>query len=221
MSDNYEKQYNPTEWISDDVISGTRMNNIERGIADAYEWMADLETTANNATTAQQVETIISSKGYATTSQLPTKVSDLTNDVGYITEEQVPEGFFIATYGTTTYAEISTAYDAGKLIVLKTANNQYALLSYKSSSAFGFEYIDMLNDRMYRIIVNNSNQWSTAYVAYVPSYRKINNKDLSENITLTAADVDATTSAQVQDMIDTAIAAIPVADQTVYSQSNS
>ena len=80
-------------------------------------------------------------------------MSDLNNDVGYITEETDPtvpawakqstkptytaaevgalpdttiipeDKVFIATYGTTTYADTLEAYNAGKLIFAKNSNH--------------------------------------------------------------------------------------------------
>lgn len=47
------------------------------------------------------------------TTVIPTKTSDLTNDSGYITTDT-----FTAIYGTTTFDEIKTAYNAGKRVIV-------------------------------------------------------------------------------------------------------
>ena len=50
---------------------------------------------------------------------IPAKTSDLTNDSGFITSSDIPKEVFIATYDTTTFAEIQAAYNAGKICICK------------------------------------------------------------------------------------------------------
>ena len=49
---------------------------------------------------------------------VPTKVSDLTNDSGFISS-----AIYIATYGTTTYSDIAAAYNSGLVVYAKKSNN--------------------------------------------------------------------------------------------------
>lgn len=56
-----------------------------------------------------------SSGGSATNITFPTKTSDLTNDSGFITINDVPQEIYWCAYGTTTYSDISTAISNGKL----------------------------------------------------------------------------------------------------------
>lgn len=275
MSDNYQKTYIPTDWISDQVISEELMDHIEGGISNAYLWLTDLDSKTESVVTEQDVEDIIDARGYitknvndltyytlsanlptnisaftndvgyVTAAQLPvvptnvsaftndagyvtiaqvpvvpTNISAFTNDAGYITAAQVPNGVFVAEYGTTTYADVLAAYQNGKAIICKKDDTITYLTVY--DSYFSYFYFDHFREgRSIHRTLSSSNGWSLNTTNYVGTGRTINNKALSSNITLTAADVGATTQAQVQTMIDTAIAAIPVADQTVYAQSNS
>lgn len=58
---------------------------------------------------------------------VPTKVSDLTNDSGFITVSEVPQEIYVCTYGTTTYAEITQALSNGKLPICYYSNRVYCL----------------------------------------------------------------------------------------------
>lgn len=83
---------------------------------------------------------------------IPTNVSSFTNDSGYLTSSDfktinntsiVGSGdidtkeIFIAEYGTTTYADVLTAYTAGKTIIAKNGTAIYTLIDY-SNSTFTF-----------------------------------------------------------------------------------
>lgn len=95
--------------------------------------------------------------------------TDLTN----ILNEVLPaSSIFIGTYGSTTYAEVQAADNAGKLIVFKKFDNQgywnLFHLIQKSSDRFTFERMrantgyselqtfDLLNDDTYNLMVGRS-----------------------------------------------------------------
>ena len=65
-------------------------------------------------------------------SSIPTKTSDLTNDSGYITESELPEGVFFVDIDTTnnnavtpTASEIVAAYNDGKQLVIRIKDFYY------------------------------------------------------------------------------------------------
>ena len=109
--------------------------------------------------------------------------------------ESLPEEVFVATYGTTTLAEILEAYNAGKFIYAVKSNNPGRLVpleEYVSSiPQFYFSYITR-GGTPQDWAVSNSGWTSTANTfGYVPTTRTINSKSLSNSITLTASDVGA------------------------------
>lgn len=117
-----------------------------------------------------------------------------TNPNGYITASDVPEEIFIATYGTTTYNEVLTAYNAGKTIICENNSGRRALLGNFQSSTFYFYYNAMTSAYNYSL---NSEGWHTGSLDLVTTGRKINNKNLSSDITLTASDVGALSDSTV------------------------
>lgn len=92
-----------------------------------------------------------------------------------------PADIFIATYDTTTYAEIKAAYDAGKAVFYKNID-VFCPLSFISDNKASFGNIDNLTT--YTIEVNVSNEWGDSTKTLVPTTRTINKKPLSSNITL-------------------------------------
>lgn len=62
---NYTKGYTAHDWENDEVITEASMDHLENGVADAHAWLADLE------------------------SNIPTYVSDLTNDSGFLNATEV------------------------------------------------------------------------------------------------------------------------------------
>ena len=114
----------------------------------------------------------------AVTLTIPTKVSDLTNDTGFIT------GMYIASYGSSTFADISAAYLANKIVYCKASSNadpssgvqsRMAFLAYvnKNSSndqinEFEFQYYRSVathtaaqqGDQVFIYKLNSSGTWS-------------------------------------------------------------
>ena len=66
---------------------------------------------------------------------VPTNVSAFTNDSGYITLSDVPTEVFIATYNTTPFNDIKTAYDSGKTVLCKHSMLVYNLFYLYSNKA--------------------------------------------------------------------------------------
>jgi len=53
----------------------------------------------------------------AVTLTIPSKTSDLTNDSGFIT------GMYVASYGSSTFAEVEEAYTVNKIVYCKASSN--------------------------------------------------------------------------------------------------
>ena len=106
---------------------------------------------------------------------IPTKTSDLTNDAGFIT------GMYIASYGSSTYAEILAAYQANKVVYCRAssnnppssgAQNRMAFLAYVNNSTtpteFEFQYYRSVathsdsqqGDQVFVYKLNSSTGWS-------------------------------------------------------------
>ena len=106
---------------------------------------------------------------------IPTKTSDLTNDSGFIT------GMYIASYGSSTYAEILAAYQANKVVYCRASSNnppssgsqnRMAFLAYVNDSTtpteFEFQYYRSVathtdsqqGDQVFVYKLNSSTGWS-------------------------------------------------------------
>lgn len=117
---------------------------------------------------------------------IPTKTSDLTNDSGFssvsviargsaganiadITIDGVtkkiysPEEVFLATYGTTTSAQIETAYQNGLVVCTKYGNQIYTLCMRESGSVHNFSSTSKYEDGdVYISVIRCTNSvWST------------------------------------------------------------
>ena len=110
-----------------------------------------------------------------TTADIPTKVSDLTNDAGYIT------GMYIASYGNSTYDDVLAAYQANKVVYCRASSsnppssgsqNRMAFLAYVSDpttpTEFEFQYYRSVathsdsqqGDQVFVYKLNSSTGWS-------------------------------------------------------------
>ena len=68
----------------------TIISDLKLGTASTKNFSTDMNTPENLPTTSA-ITSYISNQGFATTSQLPTKTSDLTNDSGFITAKDLPK----------------------------------------------------------------------------------------------------------------------------------
>ena len=116
------------------------------------------------------------------------KTSDITNDSGYIT------GMYIASYGSSTYAQVLAAYQANKVVYCRASSNdnpatgdqkRLAFLAYVSDSTtpteFEFQYYRSVathsdsqqGDQVFVYKLNSSTGWSVttreAYTKISPS----------------------------------------------------
>ena len=119
---------------------------------------------------------------------IPSKTSDLENDSGFIT------GMYIASYGSSTYAQILAAYQANKVVYCRASSNtnpatgsqnRMAFLAYVSDpttpTEFEFQYYRSVathsdsqqGDQVFVYKLNSSTGWSVttreAYTKISPS----------------------------------------------------
>lgn len=113
--------------------------------------------------------------GKADVSDIPTKTSDLINDSDFM------NGMFIASYGSTTYAEVLNAYQHNHIIYCRAASGsnpaasnklRMAFLAYINNMAtpteFEFQYYRSMNthsntdqgDEVHIYKLNKTNGWS-------------------------------------------------------------
>ena len=122
---------------------------------------------------------------------IPSKTSDLTNDSNFITASDVPQEVFVATYNSTSYADVLAAYSAGKIILVKEgAMLNSVSLEYNSGTSKFYAYYALSTEYIGSYQLNSSG-WSKVNTPLVPTYRTVNSKSLSNNIMLTASDVGA------------------------------
>lgn len=107
----------------------------------------------------------ISSK--ADKSEIPTKVSDLTNDSDFIS------GLTELVYGTSTWAEFTAAYNAKKIVYCRcpmSGNSyRYAFLAYVSNATAEFQYYRSVNthtasqmgDQVFVYTLSSNGTWTT------------------------------------------------------------
>lgn len=198
-ADTYIPQFTSQTATSTNMATATKTPTnyaIAKYDSDAY-LNSTTPATSDNSTkvaTTAFVKTAISNIDV-----LPSQTSHngdfLTTNGTVASWESLPKEVFVATYGTTTLAEILEAYNAGKFIYAVKSNNPGRLVpleEYVSSiPQFYFSYITR-GGAPQDWAVSNSGWTSTANTfGYVPTTRTINSKSLSNSITLTASDVGA------------------------------
>ena len=79
------------DYVDSSVSSSmsTIISDLNLGTASRKDFSTDMNTPENLPTTSA-ITSYISNQGFATTSQIPTNTSDLTNDSGYITAQDIP-----------------------------------------------------------------------------------------------------------------------------------
>lgn len=122
---------------------------------------------------------------YATKAEIPTDVSELNNDAGYI------DGLFIASYGKSTFAEVLDAYTKNKIVYARASSNsnpatgsqtRLAFMAYvnnaENPTEIEFQYYRSVSshsasqqgDQVYVYKLNKSTGWS---VTVREAYTKI------------------------------------------------
>ena len=98
----------------------------------------------------------------ATVSDLPTKVSDLTNDSNFIS------GLVMLTYDSSTWQDFQNAYNSNKIVYCKVGGRM-AFLAYVEASKVEFQYYRSLSsptvssqpDEVYVYSLTSAGVWST------------------------------------------------------------
>lgn len=150
--DNYATKSELVSYATKSELS----NYAEKSDLDAYATKADLDN-------------------YATKAEIPTNVSELNNDSGYI------DGLFLAAYGKSTYAEVLDAYKDNKIVYARASSQsnpasgsqtRMAFMAYVNNETnpteFEFQYYRSVNqhtatqqgDQVYVYKLNKSTGWS-------------------------------------------------------------
>lgn len=80
--------YNATDWIDGDIISAEKLNKVEDALSAINDKVPSIEGLATEEYVNQEIDKIDVTEqltDYAKKSEIPTKISQLTNDSGYIT----------------------------------------------------------------------------------------------------------------------------------------
>jgi len=115
--------YEPHDWFNEELITEENMDYIENGIANAYSWLGELETSVNNVgEDIDDLEATVS----AITGQIPTNISDLNNDSNFITLSDVTTAGFI---------KIADVASNGFIKIADVASNGFVKLGNTSTTA--------------------------------------------------------------------------------------
>lgn len=102
--------------------------------------------------------------------EVPTKVSELENDAGYITAEDIPASeLYVVDFNTPNFAEAIEAYNAGKILLLTNAApdvNSYAIMNYVRDDIITFTKFLMSRSGTYgsfnTYYLHSDNTWELA-----------------------------------------------------------
>lgn len=114
--------------------------------------------------------------------------SSHTHTQSEITDLDVSDEVFIATYNSTTYADVLAAYNAGQAVFCKYGDYFVPLSQYYNSREFYFYYFRNGSAGRYTLTTSG---WSYGTLSFVSTSRKVNGKALSSDVTLSASDVGA------------------------------
>ena len=127
-----------------------------------YAGKAATAGTADKAVADSSGNNIVNT--YATKTEVNAKQNNLTAgdnitiDGNTISSDQI----FVATYGTTKYAEVKAAYDAGKLCtVFKDKRYYYIKLIDTASIMFASSFASSTGHTIYSLTLSSSDSWST------------------------------------------------------------
>lgn len=82
---------------------------------------------------------------------------------------------FVCTYGTTTYAEITTALSAGKIVFCENSStSRFYMFTYKASNDnYYFTCSEGNNSSLYMVYIGSSNVWSSSFIALEKNTNKV------------------------------------------------
>ena len=153
---NEEGNYNKTIWESGDLITTQNLNKVEGAIdylVDESKTHADINHTHEEYITEDKLNEALKDvdvdlSGYATKDEIPTNVSELNNDAGYLTEHQSLEDYVTKEYVDATIADIAiptiptdvSAFNNDARYVNEDRLESYATKSYVDSIANDVKY---------------------------------------------------------------------------------
>ena len=170
----------------------------------------------NNLTTNVSNKPLSAAQGVALKALIdaitvPTKVSELTNDSGYLTsftetDPTVPAWAKAASKPTYTASEVGLG-NVGNFKAVSTVASQGLTDTEKSNARanIGAGTSSLTIGTTASTAAAGNHTHTAANVGAVPTSRTVNGKALSANITLAASDVGAATMAEVNSAIQTAI----------------
>lgn len=122
---------------------------------------------------------------------VPTKTSDITNDSGFITAEDVPDAYTLPVASSTALGGVKSGTDitvdgSGNVSVIDDSHTHtVAKITDITASATEINYVKGVTSSV-----------QTQIDGKVPTSRTVNGKALSSNITLSASDVSAIPTSQ-------------------------
>lgn len=172
-------------------VAGVLVAQVLNGATDLSQAQARVYEVAEVDITTASVRLVSVDNGVIYTADLQDTGNGLT---GTFSSQTIPtssggeEDIFIATYDSTSYADILSAYNDGKVVFCKNGST-YVPLTRRFSDTFFFIFLGSLSEgKQYYV---NSSGWSYGSLSLVTTDLKINGKKLSSDITLTASDVGA------------------------------
>lgn len=113
----------------------------------------DITPESIGAATMAEVNAAIASSAEDIQAMIPTKTSDLENNSGFITNDDIPTSdseVFIAEYGVTTPEEVYEAHQAGKMVFARYDSFFAPLSGYIDSYQSSFMYYGSLSIKVLR-----------------------------------------------------------------------
>lgn len=131
------------------VSSGNKWSTYTSHLQSKLTFDSEPKAGSNNPVTSDGIKTAIDAKQNSLTAG-----DNITIDGNTISSDQV----FVATYGTTTYAEVKAAYDAGKICTVFRENRYYYIMEIRT------EYIRFgsvsSSPNIYSLKLTSDNKWS-------------------------------------------------------------
>ena len=157
--------------FNEEIIGGTAdidlsdyytKKEVDERIEDAIDKLDIPQVDLNNYYTRSEVDELIP--------DVPTKVSELENDTGYITSKDVPQPeLFVVDYNAPDFAAALEAYRNGKLLLLTNAapdSTSYAVMNYVRDDMITFTKFLMSRSNTYgsfnTYYLHNDNTWELA-----------------------------------------------------------
>lgn len=138
--------------------------------SDLVDISSQLENIPTTYATKDEVAAVEAKVDAIVIPEVPTKVSELDNDAGYITAKDIPQPeLFVVDYNAPDFAAAIEAYNNGKLLLLTNAApdaNGYAVMNYVREDLITFTKFLMSRSETYgsfnTYYLHNDNTWELA-----------------------------------------------------------